>query len=1468
MSAVRHNPRYVPVPGAQAPLALRIGQQEFVLEDISVGGAKIKSRGRSLPVETECQVLGLAAELSLDIIGKDDPRSVVRFGNKNQNELEKRLLALKQNRVVTDDQKKILRGRELSESDIQAFCNILSSCDGLPERAQSIVKAWIKLNQRHVPKLGSDTWSLVLQTLETTFRNYYLGAPRFELHLGDALKQIRDEGFERIHAVPMRMLQGLSKFLNQHQGEFERLEIEWRSNLWEFFNELKTRKNEGSPAHRSCLVAIDTFLSEGVSRRQFLKLMATIGPESLARHYTHIRLVAVVGHVEGQPWEEIAAPFQSAGIDVLPVVGQRLPDEGRSQTWASFLRSINRPTSDVPPSLVVFYYGAPTEAVPIYWQRSDDWHPLFRPFEYYNPSHRPIPRAPFFSAYPETLESLHSCVNQGGATLLYGQQGCGKTYLTARLAEICRSSCYIFWYQCRPFDAVENIIEHLDVFLGMFGIGDLSSSLYKPDVEAEIAGQLVNHLQQFDHPAVLILDGLENLGIVDIPDDEMVSNPLVLFVKNLIAALGRRSGSSVSKPFLLMTHTEDSLKGSTVDKVAQALGLNKGAQMMPCPADPDDRFSDVLPLARKLIRNPVALEKYESELQDLSHSDPYKTWLLCYWINRCLRRGGDDLTADICSEIEEVLDGTLVVAFGEVDNLHEVICDRLSSREHEILKTAAAWTLPWSIEDLDKILEPGGSRKRPKAAEATNRIVQDLLSDRAPFLVRLGEPLHDELQRPFAQQFGGEIRELERFEVPSIAAAFFRKRLENDASRPQIYERMAQRLRRRLEEMSNDHSLNAIERKVLEKTLRVERILALCNANKPSEAARMFTDKKEYRELRQLISWERILQLGRAILTAAERSKDSGFTSDIWCETSVVHANALTEAFRFREARDVCNRALGLAFPTTYWKCRLRLVLAKCLRFENEYEKALEQHKEVRGELEALLQQVESSSPGQNGPGKEEQEREIAVWLGRTLTVTAQCLMALGDLTEAQTALVHIRQFLPRMDDQGRRLMEGLELRHRGTIALLQGNVDEAKTSFARFASHISEQEDKRLHSIALYKQARALLEKVRIYESPMQWALGVGKKNASLYDLVTRGVPKPEDVTDWLNQAKECITKAWQGLATDRKWFPAVDICDVDAQLLELRLNAVASQADGSHAMATLQRLVERIKQRIPGRNETSARSMELGILMNSVKCQDQLMQTDNLSDEDNFQSLIDRYSYETPQDWDTKTSNPYKHSRDHYECMYYLWRIIAGYPSTEVSATQKRTLEAAAQAYRKGTTLLYRHNMVMSAHALHRLALACFADYSLGLQELLEATVCLFPDSSESVEMVLRRIAIESVEAIQGSQNDDEDRFFTIPTKIICRLLGDHDLYFEIVNKRNQPTRIAHESHSPELIEVAKKLAVRCLVWIPKKDSGYWEENVVLKKNLSPGQANQFEKWAERKVDALRAWLSEFLICTPTSK
>ena len=113
----------------------------------------------------------------------------------------------------------------------------------------------------------------------------------------------------------------------------------------------------------------------------------------------------------------------------------------------------------------------------------------------------------FSFVYRETVADLKQRVSVGGVAVLSGPRGSGKTYLAARLAELCRPQSYILWYSCQPYDSVENLIENLTAFCGTLGFRGTFAAT-KPLGQFKLAEDLVRWLRMLDRPALLILDGV------------------------------------------------------------------------------------------------------------------------------------------------------------------------------------------------------------------------------------------------------------------------------------------------------------------------------------------------------------------------------------------------------------------------------------------------------------------------------------------------------------------------------------------------------------------------------------------------------------------------------------------------------------------------------------------------------------------------------------------------------------------------------------------------------------------------------------------------------------------------------------------------------------------------------------------------------------------------------------------------
>lgn len=1454
IAAVRQDERYVPVPGRlRIALAGDAGGSPVEIADISLGGAFYLTKGSFSPGSRArlsfLPTNGPGDDISVRIVnpnGRHGGRPIVRFAAEDAEALGTKLRALREQGALTARHDDLLRFRELGASQIATLKRIIQATDGLPPDASALVERWIQRNQRSVALIGPDAWTRVYDALMQTFRHHYVSWERFRQYLQKILAQVKDRKFDGYHAVPLRALNALTSILAGHEDILRQYGFTWHPTLWSLANSPPDRTG---PEEKLCLVAVDTYLHRGINRRHFLRLL-TAQP-SLVGRFAHVFVVAIVGY-EDQPPLEIPEDLRGR---VDSIIGHQFP-LSKVLEWGPLPDAFAAEQPSSPPGLVVFYYGTPFDSLPLYWQQGRRWQPLFRPLEYYNPVYRPIARAPFFVAYPKTLENLRQRAASGGVALLHGPQGAGKTYLAARLAEIGRDISHVFWYRCRPFDAVENVVDELDAFLRALGIDDgPAADLYKRFGEVEAAEQIAKALGRLDRPALLVFDGIDRLDLGAIRDGA-AAPPFGLFLRRLIFILLRLDITLVTPPFLLLTHGEtppanqhpsgDDDRRGVVERWRQSAGLPVEA-LVRCPMDRTDVFADPVPLARQLIQHPDAVQAYAELTRFFSNMVPYRTWLVCYWLNRCVRLAANDLAA-AAQQIDAVLDPVDAPRYETVDTLHRQIIAGLEEGESQLLSVASAWTLPWSVAELDDVMRQAGM-----AAAAASKIVDRLLVDHAPFLTGLGHGLQGSVP-PFAVQVE-DVVDSDRFEMPSIAARFFAGLLDRDPRRPAVYRAIANIMDRRLARLPPAEQDDAATR-VLRATLHMEAILCLCNAKKPSEAGRRFLGR--FAILRGLNSPDRLLQIGVAILNAAKSNEDVFFTGELRCGTAAVHANGLVEAFRFSDAREICDQAQAFAHGERYWEYRLRLIKAKCLRYESDYETALQEYSAVRVGLAGLV----------NRRGRRD---DATFWLGRTLNATAQCFMSLGRLDEATRTLDQLEPHLNEdaMSSEQLQIIRGLELRHRGTIELLRGNLDEADRAFSAFAANSAEtaSERARVEAIASYRRAQVLLERSRQWEAAVRWRGSTAAYvfGTDVYQEILGAVPSLATIVAWLEEAGELLDRAWWQLRQrnlgDLKWLSAIELCRADAWLIQRRL--MRGETDTS-----IESTVEMMGS-LKGRaqlDRSEARGLDLGMLENSLNWQRELEQPAAETLPMFATRLLDDYrvgASEEVRQWIART-NPHKQSEVEYQRMYYLWRVISVVPRS--AASHSDLVEAAARAYRRGTSRLYAHGMARSAHALHRLAVVCFGDQQVGLQELLEAATCLAAERTDpggvpNVGSVLRLLTIEAVR--NAAPASAEDRFFTIPTKIICRFVGDHSMYLSVVANARQPDGlpVARASLQREELRVlARGFAMACRDWFANPD---WGE-ICRKAQIHDSELGWRIDWARQHAFKLTSWLTRFVTDT----
>lgn len=458
------------------------------------------------------------------------------------------------------------------------------------------------------------------------------------------------------------------------------------------------------------------------------------------------------------------------------------------------------------------------------------------------------------------------------------------------------------------------------------------------------------------------------------------------------------------------------------------------------------------------------------------------------------------------------------------------------------------------------------------------------------------------------------------------------------------------------------------------------------------------------------------------------------------------------------------------------------------------------------------------------------------------------------------------------ISDRGeRKKVEGLRLRHSGTICLLRGDLETASFAFDELLekqrSEPETEQGQRVQSIHLYKRARVYAEKVRTWLPIILWHHCRPTPNCSdsqSHMLKDNGEPRREELIGWLTAGEHLLHAASQTLGRlrqgDRKWFPAVDFCIADIELLRARLASL--EAEPSQIRSMLDRtedLIRLVAARLPSSETAGAggRPLDIETGLESIECQRQVAEGTSCS-HSGFVSEIQKEFAGTKhkpehQLWDSYEVNPYKLSRKDYERMYNLWKLSESL--SPIGEHRTTILEIAARTYRQGASRLYGYGMSQSACGLHHIALACFAESSANLQELLEATVCLAGNDRRPIYEVLDRIAIESLLPTV----DLGDHFFTIPTKVVCRLVGDHEMYGTVVATGGQPVKRPQPQPGDRnsLVTSARKLAISVTLWAKQVN---WDE-LRGKARISQTMGEQHVLRSQRRVLELEAWLLTFV-------
>jgi hypothetical protein len=487
--------------------------------------------------------------------------------------------------------------------------------------------------------------------------------------------------------------------------------------------------------------------------------------------------------------------------------------------------------------------------------------------------------------------------------------------------------------------------------------------------------------------------------------------------------------------------------------------------------------------------------------------------------------------------------------------------------------------------------------------------------------------------------------------------------------------------------------------------------------------------------------------------------------------------------------------------------------------------------------------------------------------------------MAEGRLGDATTALDDAKQMTTRMSAKGRGLIEGLVLRHQGTIEFMRGELDRAEEYFCTLEKAVSSStaEDRgRLTAIAQYKRARVLQERIREWEPVLCLSMS-SPQSAEERDFIA-GLkhlkePPPDiaTMTQWSKEVDELLRHARTALRQrdqgDRKWFPAIDIARRYASLLNRRLiNFGSSHGNPDDTDAdSLPRTAGDGPQFSASAHQPAGRRFELEVLAHSYDLQTAFERRQEAA----LLSSVEIAHVDLGDEcrgWDSDSPFAYKRSWAEYEGMYYLWRSarlerLGGSTLPLADRVREETAyAAAARSYRLGTSLLYARGMDKAARSLHYLVLVCFADRQDGLQERLEATVALFADTDDRQALVKRMIDQIAREALAHAAvtTDQRDLFFTIPTKVICRFVGAHDRYRQVVKDGAQPdARVVVALDRALLLGLAKELAVECMLWY--RSSPDWRQ--LAREALVPeGDIERCVSRVQKHAAALHDWLHSF--------
>lgn len=1284
---------------------------------------------------------------------------------------------------------------------------------------------------------------------------YFLSRTDCEESIRKIVNELRDEGFSTIHLVSMRPPALLGRLFDQLSRPL-RDDLQKQGTSISYFRNLYDLQPTPTSAGPACLVALDICVNEGHTRNWFLStLPAHLGDPS--RFYQKVVILALVGFDSagplpsapaglgsvaltqrfGRSFTESDRPFATADNAHLhgstPAVLDLVRDSLSLSGAPAHRRILDRVSKRS--TFVCLETGCPPIDLPIFW--SDyNWTPLWSTIDFYVPNRRPFPRAPFFSAYQGTLQRVLDRIVSGQSTLLHGPQGIGKTFLAARVVELCRiQSYYVLWHDCLDFDTIGNLLGHLDRFLDELGVGVGLSAHWPSNITSLV--DLIDHaIAKLDRPVLFAFDRIQN---VLAPQE---GGRFWAFLTELTNRLSqhtdaRTAGHHKGRSVCLLIHqthrSNTDVHRAVIDvdtevqDMLRELHLPQDGGSVTCPVDGTDVFSDSRLLADRLLRRRGLSEADRARqlqiVSNLAHCDPYRAWLLCFFLNRwtglpdtasrALREHYAQLHTDL------TLLHQLIIGGVGADNA----CHILSKEERALLECASVFELPWSIDDMVPAFscalrdgptteEAGG---RAALRNAVVRALEHLLEDHAPFIVELGlirDTDTGELVNPrLRKDTDGWPKFMycaELFEMPSVSKRYFRSML--DATPPvasavyaAIARSMVERASRRgaafePPDAGEDTPLDDAEERAF---AQMQAIYYFCQAGLPTEAASLYLAASEPK------SWDRTRDLGNRILAADRDGGSDALNTIRRCQVTERYATALMELMLLDQAKAVCEAELlprsGRESPDVLSRARLQAVTANCMRYAGDYAGA----DRLLGEIQSTLQAE------RRGP---EHDELMAAVLGRR----AQCAMSVGDCALADSWLEAAAPFAPRAE----RLLDELTDR-KGTVALIRGNLDSAERLItplledAPFRSAFAK-------ALAHYRLARILLERLRATYVPLPAPASQSDKQA----ILSLAVGAEQHLRVGERQLMDARSD-------DARWHPAVRLAMVELSLLQARygLERDIDSLDGGLKSVSSRLGAGDRKGRLP-----NSRRLELDTYQTAHDVEREVSRAiDGLPDllkdsaEKSATSLRKlvaellvavrvRFDDVRQQHGD---NNPYQQGRSWYEQLLCLWRLQDSLRTTlqqkgaswwqwlqrQDEATRDQFLplstitSAMCDAYRQGAESYYRHDLFQASEALHRLANCAFPGPH-GLQERFEASFVLRELEGDrslqkrgfAIQERMIEITRQYVRHWHGPIDHDPvvlDPFFSIPVKVYSRLIGDSDQYDRIASlvDRKATTRSA---------------------------------------------------------------------------